>query len=242
MRLDINNTKDMAKKKQLRQSETLDIMRSQIKMNPYNPKRHTERLVKEQRKNFTRIGYLGGIVWNKASGNIVDGHRRVMAMDELYGYDGTPETDYKIKVEVVELDEKKEKEQMTFMALANTKADLQLIAQYLPDIDVNFAGISEADLKDIESFLPSDNVVNVETFDDLLDGGAETESAGDKVTRVKETKIRQKEIASDRYSNLTAYITISFTSPEQKQMFCELADINPEDNFITGDKVLGLIE
>ncbi len=235
----------MAKKKQLRQSETLDIMRSQIKMNPYNPKHHSERLVKEQKKNFTRIGYLGGIVWNKASGNIVDGHRRVMAMDELYGYDGTPATDYKIKVEVVELDEKKEKEQMTFMALANTKADLQLIAQYLPDIDVDFAGISASDLKDIESFLPSDNVVSIDTYDDLLSGSAEsaeTESAEDKVERVKETKLRQKELASDRYSNLTAYITISFSSPEQKQMFCELADINPEDNFITGDKVLGLIE
>ncbi len=233
----------MAKKKQLRQSETLDIMRSQIKMNPYNPKRHTEQLVKEQRKNFTRIGYLGGIVWNKASGNIVDGHRRVMAMDELYGYDGTPATDYKIKVEVVELDEKKEKEQMTFMALANTKADLQLIAQYLPDIDIDLAGISASDLKDIESFLPNDNVVDIDTYDDLLSGVADgIDSADDKVERVKETKIRQKELASDRYSNLTAYITISFSSPEQKLMFCELADINPEDRFITGDKILGLIE
>ena len=58
---------------------------------------------KELRSNFQKVGYLGGIVWNSLSGNLVGGHKRVMAHDIHYKYDGTE--DYKIKVEAVELDE-----------------------------------------------------------------------------------------------------------------------------------------
>ena len=45
------------------------------------------------------------------------GTRRIKAMDMYYKYDGTSDTDYKVKVEVVNLDEKKEKEQLTYMAV-----------------------------------------------------------------------------------------------------------------------------
>lgn len=38
------------------------------------------------------------------------GHRRIKAMDLHYKYNGTPGTDYDVKVEVVNLDDKAEKE------------------------------------------------------------------------------------------------------------------------------------
>ena len=122
-------------KKIIKQSETVEIQRSQINLNPYNPKRHSDKKVSEQKKNLQRVGFLGGIVWNRISGNLIDGHRRIKAMDAHYQYDGTPETDYPVKVEAVELDEKQELEQLTYMALGNTKADYQLVAEYLPSID-----------------------------------------------------------------------------------------------------------
>ena len=51
--------------KELKQSETRIIKRSQINLNPINPKRHSDEKVKLQKKNLQKIGFLGGIVCGK---------------------------------------------------------------------------------------------------------------------------------------------------------------------------------
>lgn len=266
-------------KKQIKQSETIEIKRSQINLNPFNPKRHTDKKVQEQKKNLQRVGFLGGITWNQLTGNLIDGHRRIKAMDLYYGYDGTPATDYSVKVESVEFDEKQEKEQMTYMALSNTKADYQLIAEYLPGIDYSAAGIDDYDLAQIQSFIPSvDDTVQIESIDGLIapaeepgskDGDSHLldekshlsgnpddtviEADSDNLTsteptpeekkaKIKEAKQKQIEAAEERYSDLTAYLTVSFDSAEEKRMFCELAGISENEKFIRGSKVLEMIE
>lgn len=252
----------MAKKK-IKQSETIEIKRSQINLNPFNPKRHTDKKVQEQKKNLQRVGFLGGITWNRLTGNLIDGHRRIKALDLHYGYDGTPDTDYSVKVEAVEFDEKQEKEQMTYMALGNTKADYQLIAEYLPDIDYSFSGIDSYDLEQIQCFMPSaDDVCRVESIDDLIaseeeakqsltvanESGASNISGSaeftpeEKKAKIKEAKQKQIEAAGERYSELTSYLTISFSSAEEKRQFCELAGIGEEEKFVSGSKILEMIE
>ena len=230
-------------------------MRSQITLNPYNPKRHSDRQVSEQKKNLQRVGYLGGVTWNETTGNLVDGHRRIKAMDLLNKYDGTPATDYPVKVEKVAFDDKQEKEQMTFMALGNTKADYGMIAEYLPDIDYTLAGIDDYDLSQIRSFLP-DEPFTVEAMDDFItpandDEGNTAESAEDekpeptpseKKAAVKEAKAAAKEAAVSKWEDLSAYITISFANADEKRIFCELAGIAESDMYIQGAKVLDLIE
>ena len=119
--------------RKIKQSETVEIMRSQITLNPYNPKRHSDKQVSEQKKNLQRVGYLGGVTWNATTGNLVDGHRRIKAMDLINKYDGTPETDYPVKVEKVAFDDKQEKEQMTFMALGSADRTLPSLPLSLPD-------------------------------------------------------------------------------------------------------------
>ena len=47
------------RKRHIRQSETAEILRSQINMNPFNPKRHSEEKVLEQKRNFMRVGFMG---------------------------------------------------------------------------------------------------------------------------------------------------------------------------------------
>ena len=257
--------------KNLKTSETKTIKRSQIKLNPLNPKHHGEEKIKQQKDNLKRVGYLGGIVWNAESGNLVDGHRRIEALDAIYNYDGTPETDYEVKVEVVHFDEKTEKEQMTFMALANSKADLQLIADYFPDIDPKLAGIDPWDLKAIESFIPKPETADIASFDDIIDTGIsdvnpykketpssedgfdeedgeageeepEEMSYEDKKAAVIEAKARQRQTAIERANETMAYITISFASAEEKRAFCELAEIEADAMFVEGSKVLNLIQ
>lgn len=238
-------------KKDLKQSDTIVINRSQINLNPFNPKKHSDDKVKEQKKNLQRVGYLGGITWNRTSGNLIDGHRRIKALDLYHGYDGTPETDYTVKVEAVELSDKQEKEQMTYMALGNTKADFALIAEYLPDIDYSCAGIDAHDLEAIQSFIHSDEVVEIEAFDDLISEAPvaakqepceDSETEEDKKARIKETKQKQMEVAGERYANLNAYVTVSFANADEKRIFCEVLNIPEDTKFIQGNKVLEVIE
>lgn len=234
--------------KKIQQSETVEIMRSQIHLNPYNPKRHSDKQVGEQKKNLQRVGFLGGVTWNETSGNLIDGHRRIKALDLINKYDGTPEKDYPVKVEKVAFDDKQEKEQMTFMALGNTKADYELIAEYLPDIDYAAAGIDEYDLSQIRSFLP-EVPATVEAIDDFIqpveDEQPDTQpepTAAEKKAAVKEAKAAAKAKAVDNYQELTAYITISFRNADEKRLFCELAGVGESDMFIQGEQVLNLIQ
>lgn len=133
-------------------SETKIIKRSQINLNPCNPKVHTDADIKQQKANIKKVGLIGGIQWNKTTGNLIDGHKRVMSVDLIQGYDGTPETDYDIKVEAVDFDEKTEKEQLLFMAKSQDPIDYNLVAKNfsIDEIDFNAAGFTEQDTEQIK--------------------------------------------------------------------------------------------
>lgn len=240
-------------KKELKQSETRDILRSQINLNPINPKRHTEEAVKLQRRNLQRVGYLGGIVWNEVSGNIIDGHRRIYAMDLYYSYDGTPETDYTVKVEVVNLDEKTEKEQLTYMAVGNTKADIDLIAQYITEIDYKDVGLSNSEINDILAMTSTDVADVAKTLDlgfftepeekQIEDHTDESEkSQEEKTEHMKSVKEQVRQNAIERQLDEQAYITLSFSSFQAKSDFCQMIDVDPMSNYAKGEEVMRMIE
>lgn len=133
-------------------SETKLIKRSQINLNPCNPKVHTDADIKQQKANIKKVGLIGGIQWNETTGNLIDGHKRVMSVDLIQGYDGTPETDYDIKVEAVDFDEKTEKEQLLFMAKSQDPIDYNLVAKNfsIDEIDFKSAGFTEQDTEQIK--------------------------------------------------------------------------------------------
>ena len=133
-------------------SETKIIKRSQINLNPCNPTVHTDADIKQQKANIKKVGLIGGIQWNETTGNLIDGHKRVMSVDLIQGYDGTPETDYDIKVEAVDFDEKTEKEQLLFMAKSQDPIDYNLVAKNfsIDEIDFKAAGFTEQDTEQIK--------------------------------------------------------------------------------------------
>ena len=236
-------------------SNTEVVKRSQINLNPYNPKRHTDAQVKQQVKNIRKNGYLGGIVWNKATGNLIDGHRRVQALDHINKYDGSPEKDYDIKVEVVDFDEKTEKEQMTYMALGNSKADYNLVAQYAPDIDLAAAGVSQEDMDAILSLSASVSesvAATISDFSDMLMAPAPApvtkldvaeDSVADIAKRreeqphetadeVKAKKQRNSEIATERNRQRATYVMLNFANEDDLMAFCEEVGMEFERNLI----------
>ena len=235
--------------KELKQSETRIIKRSQINLNPINPKRHSDEKVKLQKKNLQKIGFLGGIVWNEKSGNLIDGHRRIKAMDLHYKYDGTSKTDYDVKVEVVALDDKAEKEQLTYMAVGNTKPDIDLIAGYISDIDYTNVGLDIGELNEIlsintemPSMLDSDLLSPLPSFDEIETPSGDEKTYDEKKEHMKAIKQQVRESAIERQQNEEAYITLSFSSYNAKEDFCDLLGISTDDKFVKGEDVLRLIK
>jgi len=241
--------------KQLKQSETVTIKRSQINLNPLNPKRHSEDKIKFQKRNLKDFGFVGGIVWNARTHNLIDGHRRIMAMDDFFGYDGTPETDYDVKVERVDVDEQQEREQMTYMALGNTKADYSLVADYINDIDVSKIGVDKNELDAIIALSEHDlqlPEMAVEEIDlgvsarqqpqpqDEPESATTYDEKKEAVIAAKQaTKAKAIENDSD---NTEAYITLSFSSNQSKLDFCDLIGIDADSKFAKGEEVLSMIE
>lgn len=243
-------TTSKSNKKPLKQSETKKILRSQIKLNPINPKRHSDSVIKLQRKNLQNVGYLGGIVWNERSGNVVDGHRRIYAMDAYYGYTGEEDADYEVKVEAVDLDEKTEKEQLTYMAVGNTQADVDLIAKYISEIDYTDIGLSDKEMQDIFSMAQLNVAPSVETLD-LFDTREEPSSVREEHTeasyregkeRMKQVKAETEEKARQDQMDESAFVTLSFSDFNAKAAFCELVGISINDRYMKGETLLDILE
>lgn len=238
----------MAKKvKQLAQSETRIVKRSQIAKNFRNPKRHAEDRIKLQEKNLKKVGYLGGIVWNETTGNLIDGHRRISAMDLYYGYDGTPETDYEVKVEVVHMNEQEEKQQLAYMAAGDTKADLDLLANFAEEIDLGEIGLDQSEIDDILSIATGGSEETVDLFGEMLKptkavpekGSAEYEV---NKAKVKEGKAKTREIAQRDALNDAAHITLSFSTYDNFVAFCDMMGIAPDAKFAKGEELLKMFE
>lgn len=237
--------------KQLKESKTVTIKRSQINLNPINPKRHSADRIKQQKKNLQQVGFLGGIVWNEASGNVIDGHRRILAMDSYYKYDGTAATDYDVKVEATRLDDAMEKQQLTYMAVGNTKADIDLIANYAAEIDLNNVGLDPSEIKDIVAInsIPGSDVESISLVDmagikptvkeDDTDAGMTYE---EKKQHMKDVKQMVRDIADARQDTEEAFITLSFSSSESKEDFCDLVGVSGNSRFVKGETVLKLIQ
>ena len=89
-------------------SESVVVMRSKLKMAEYNPREITEEAKKTLKRGIKKYGLVGGIVVNRRTGwTIVSGHQRVAVMDDLNKY---PENDYALRVDVIDVDAKQEKE------------------------------------------------------------------------------------------------------------------------------------
>lgn len=228
-----------------------------MKLNPFNPKRHTDEQVKEQLKNFKKVGFLGGITWNERSGNLVDGHRRVQAMDIYYKYDGT--NDYELKVEVVNLDDKEEKEQMTYMAIRNTKADYNLIAQYIGDIDAKSIGLTDDDIIQINNFItPVDNnfmadwgndfiaptfdlLPREDTFDQIAQKREDMQHAiADEIREKKQTNTQTAQARNAE----RAYVLVQFDRKEFLETFCDALglDYTQENIIVNGLDLLKMLD
>lgn len=134
-----------AVRSQFEKYEIQEIHREALKNAPYNPRAISAKAKKALKTNLEKVGLLAPIIWNRRTGNIVSGHQRISALDAL-----ERSHDYLVKVAVVDLDEKTEKEQNIFMNNEEAQGDfdVDLLGKMLKDgdIDIYNTGFDLADL------------------------------------------------------------------------------------------------
>lgn len=236
----------MTKKKEqpkYKQSETIVIRRSQINFAPYNPRKEDPEVVKKLKKNFKTVGYLGGIVWNRLSSYLVSGHKRVQTLDIINEYDGTPETDYEIKLEAVELDDKTEREQNIFMnsPSAMGEFDMAKMKILVPEIDYKAAGLSEADMNIYGIAIAQQEISAgvdsvVDDFEEIQRPYEERKAA------VKEMKNQIKQQSDQKVEDIESYVMINFKSYRAKSSFMIRFGFAPDAQFIPGEMFADMVE
>ena len=250
----------------IKQSETRVLKRSEITPSDYNPRTISDEARKALKKNIKENGIIGGMVWNEQTGNLVSGHQKLNIADEVNKYEAG-KNDYEIKVEVINVDLKKEKELNIFF---NSKAvqgemDYKKLAQIFPDIDADLAGLDEVDLSMIEIELPDVPEVEIYSFEPQKekaekakleksvteelnntvyhnsDGIHDLEKKESEEMSAEEKKALVKAIKEKVKEGATIqedpYFTVSFDSYEAKVEFLEFLGFNPDDKFIKGEEL-----
>ena len=227
---------------------------------------------KNLKANLKRVGLLGGIVWNEVTGNLVSGHQRISVIDEVNKYNPDTRTnDYLIRVEVVHMDEKTEKEQNIFMNNRSVQGDFDsdMLKDMLDGIDYSLAGLNDFDLNmlgigDLDFSINDDIWRKEDILDDSLSAIDEATKEGKENKDInrsnnfyedsKENQIvRHNEVQKikDRISNqnsfekdngMLSYVVLSFNSPTERVNFMKMFGYGFEERYIDGKEFMDRIE
>lgn len=230
-------------------SETIEINRSQIIPAPYNPRIISAEGRASLKRGIKRFGVIGGFVWNRTTSHLVGGHQKLSILDEENKYTGTPETDYRLKVEAIQVDLKTEKELNILLNNPNAQGDwnYDTLRELLPDIDYKNAGLTEEDL----NIIGVDFTLQTEAENQLAD---ELENMMQPVQAIKEAdrearKAHMKEVkeqvrngAEDTARNIESYVTLSFDTYAAKSAFMLRFGLQPSEKFIKGEVFSDMVE
>jgi ParB-like chromosome segregation protein Spo0J len=130
---------------QFERYEIAVVDRRLIKNAPYNPRSISEQARANLKRIISKHGLVEPIVWNKQTGNIVGGHRRLEILDTLEG-----KKEYTIRVSQVDIDLAAEKS--LNIALNNPAAqgdyEYEMLEKLFKEDKVNYedSGYSQADM------------------------------------------------------------------------------------------------
>ena len=239
-------------------SQSVELKRSQIRLHEKNPRSISKENRQSLKRGIKKFGMVGGIVVNKRTGyTLVSGHQRLSVMDELQKYNAdTKENDYPIRVDLIDVEEKEEKELLILLnnPSAQGEWDYDALRELIPDIDYKDAGLTEQDLDIIGvdfNFQTQEENNIVGELDDLMAPVMEERQAevtakqaerAEKVAHMKQVKQEVKEAATKAAANMDAYLMLSFDTWEAKAEFCEKFGFDPEQKFYKGEEFENKIE
>ena len=228
-------------------SEIIEVKRSQIHPAVYNPRKISKEGKAALKRSIKNFGVLGGIVINRRTNNtIISGHQKVDILDILNDY---PEKDYALRVEVVDYDEKREKEANCALNSPNVggEYDYDKLRELIPDIDYKDAGLTEQDLDIIGvdfNFQTEEESSIVGELDNLMEPVREEHQAevaqkqaerAEKVAHMKQVKEEVKQAATKAAANMDAYLMLSFDNWDAKENFLKRFGYPEGSKFIKGE-------
>lgn len=228
-------------------SESVELKRSAIHFASYNPRTLSEEERKTLKRGIKKFGLVGGIIVNKRTGmTVVSGHQRLTVMDELNKF---PENDYALRVDLIDVDDKQEKELNILLNNPNAqgKWDYDALAKMVPDIDWKDAGLTDVDL----NLIGCDYLLQTEEENSIADALSDMMSEvneqnesdkaqrqlerAEKVAHMKEVKQQVKENSQKQAEDMDAYVMLSFDTYEAKTAFMERFGYDPNMKFIKGE-------
>lgn len=249
-------------------AEQSKINRSSIRFADYNPRVIDEEHLKTLKRGIRKYGLVGGIVVNKQTGyTLVSGHQRLTVMDELQKYNPeTHENDYAIPCDLIDVDEKTEKELVIFLNNPNAQGrwDYDRLRELMPEIDYKDVGFTDADLSMIgvdfvmptvgdpdaaaaitqmimpDIAQPATPIPAVPTMS--VPKGESPASYEDKVQHMKDVKEQVKMQAMQRAADNAAYLMISFDNMTNMQDFLAWLDLPADTQIIKGEELATMFQ
>ena len=232
-------------------SESVELLRSQINLHEKNPRSISTENRKALKRGIKKFGMVGGMVVNKRTRyTLVSGHQRLSVMDELQKYNPkTKENDYIIRVDLIDVEEKEEKELLILLNNPSAQGEwnYDILRELIPDIDYKDAGLTEQDLDiigvDFHFQTEEENII-ADELDTLMEPVREERQAevaqkqaerAEKVAHLKQVKEEVKQAATKAAANMDAYLMLSFDTWDAKAEFCEKFGFNPDEKFLKGE-------
>lgn len=223
-------------KTKFQKGEEKYILRSQINPAPYNPRVIGEDAKKRLKKKLKSTGLLGTLLWNEQTGNLVSGHQRLSAMDELERYpDKTP--DYEIRVTVISVDEKTEMEMNVFMnnPSAQGEWDIEALGSMALDLGLDFdsAGFTDAD---VDFLFDGDS-----RFSELFEDTEEVKKTKDTLKDIKEHREKSTEKLKDAQQGEFFFIVVC-PDAKSKDALMRSIGVPVFEKYVNGDLIAGKID
>lgn len=213
------------------------VHRRELTNLPFNPHKIDAHAKRKLLQNLRTVGLIQPITWNKRTGHIVSGHKRIGNIDDLHGHD-----DYMLDVAVVDMDEKQEELQAIFMNnyTAQGEYDLDALTKRIEekgaDFDLEMAGFDIADLESMFDMAGIDsdvlakvyggdeqNIEVVAEINELQDSRDEAErkkkAEEKKIQDIKEARKKYREGKAVYDNDTDYYVTLVFPDSSKKAGF-----------------------
>lgn len=214
---------------QVEKYDMVTISRKNVRGAPYNPRIISDEAKRRLTKNLQEVGLLEPLVWNKQTGNLVSGHKRLNIMDTIIGRD-----DYDIRVAQVDLSPKREKEQN--IAFNNQEMqgmfDMGGLQTILLDkgIDYTMAGFSAVDMTNMFGVTSAVSSQSAEKMKEVAEGIHKAQEVLDNIV----------ESASFNEDDPDFQAQIIFKSPQERFDFFNACGIDSQP-YVDGETLKRLL-
>jgi hypothetical protein len=200
--------------------EIQEVHRSQLADCPFNPRQISDEARRRLRANLEKIGLTHPPVWNKRTGHIISGHQRIHIIDSIMGT-----SDYTIRVAVVDLDPKQEKEQVVFEnnGEAQGQWDLEKLEKLFREdkIDIEAAGFNTADIFQMFGDSP------------LIEQPEELAAAAERVRAAREAYDKTVEKSAGDRDDPHFYLMVIFRDNTEREKFTAALGL-PDNRYVDG--------